>query len=1025
VPPLRQPAKPAEAPRAIRTFEDLIACHDGNVTVAVDTEFKGPHTLTVQFAARLGDDVVVQVYSSPAIPGQPDAEQLLPLLPPGVETPGRRVVIREGRRIPGDLAPACVLDHLFGLRGVEVLPRISVDGPEVDGELTVTFVAHFWRADFLRIFGREFFEALREHQLRGGRLVVQDRRLMAFRECGRPGSAPPVLGYAGTRQGESLYAIRVRYFDTCCAFGQGARLDDLARTFAGVGKLEGFGQAEKSDMLETFRRQPGRAYAYAVTDSVLTLLVKEGMESTHRAMYRDLGFTDAPPLRSTQGSRVAELIVRAVARAAAGSTTLSGRRGKGSSGGGAASLAKVKALLAKGSGCVFADEHLSQFGDQTGQTHGGLCFSRSPTVLFHAAPGMLADVDLAGCYARVMGSMSLYAGRPVVHEPGRDGEPGGVRMTLKEALAFVTEHAAGRDAWVIKVSGQVSAGPNVLIPSTKGALTNANYRSRAARRRAAAQWARAAGQAARQRFALDRADEARKDTANTAIYTDVIEAGVVAWPIWLMIQALPEAWRDEYETLEVDTVIFYPAAMVADTGAEFDALVQKYHHEGTPWTATIDMAGLRQVVEWRIADDHVALRYDLGRLARSLQQRREEAKAGNDKAAERGYKEMVNSLYGVMASRHLPTNNVVAANVTTATARALAFAMHMSLNGIQVITDGCTYRRDQVPAGTFADCLAACPDYTLNRGGFSGPFVDPAAIPADGGFSEWYRGHVKRFFGVSGPDYDQLFGLHTLVHKACGDTGVAFDALGCDGSANYIKLLGGAEGWEPAGPLKEAFKARSFGGEAKEAVAGWLIRTYSSDSYRGPPPITESASLLAFKEAGQVARRALAVLDLDRMMWWHDVQQEPPEVYYPLGLKRREVKTYKVIKPSAFLFRTPRQQAAFARAMTKFAQASCCGLELLALRKSSAVRRRGSIADVAATIHDLIRSGKPTPTMTLNLNRACQELEAVRAGRYQAVQDLKDAALIELIQEIDARAMEKEARLTGLFIRLEDIYRVT
>jgi hypothetical protein len=62
----------------------------------------------------------------------------------------------------------------------------------------------------------------------------------------------------------------------------------------------------------------------------------------------------------------------------------------------------------------------------------------------------------------------------------------------------------------------------VLIPSTKEALTNANYKSRAAKRRAAAQWAKAARQAARQRFSLDRPDERRKDTANTAIYTDVI-----------------------------------------------------------------------------------------------------------------------------------------------------------------------------------------------------------------------------------------------------------------------------------------------------------------------------------------------------------------------------------------------------------------------------------------------------------------------------------------------------------------------
>ena len=142
------------------------------------------------------------------------------------------------------------------------------------------------------------------------------------------------------------------------AFGHKAKLDDLAKAFVGVGKPEDFGEAEKADMLETFRRDPARAYAYAITDAVLTLLVKEQMEATHTRMYRELGFDpgDIPPLPSTQGSRVAELIVRSVARAAGGSAVLSGRRGKQTPSGAVAkaSPSKVKALLRKGSGGFLA-----------------------------------------------------------------------------------------------------------------------------------------------------------------------------------------------------------------------------------------------------------------------------------------------------------------------------------------------------------------------------------------------------------------------------------------------------------------------------------------------------------------------------------------------------------------------------------------------------------------------------------------------------------------------------------------------
>jgi hypothetical protein len=1022
----------------IHNLEELISQYNGNVTVACDTEFKGPHTLTIQFAARLGDDIVVQVYSSPAIPDQPDAEELKPLLPQGIETAGRRVIIRDGRGISADLSPARVLGHLFGIRGVEPVERtwlaedkeLALDNKlnEPDGSLTVTPVAHFWRADFFRIFGRNFWSSLWKNQLGGGRLIVQDHKLLSLKEARGLRCTDPVLEYvyecedpedAYARVGR--YAIKVNHFDTRQAFGGKATLDDLAGTFVGVRKLEGVGEDEKADMLQTFCREPAKAYAYAITDSVLTLLVKERMADTHAKMYEELGFgkEDVPPLRSTQGGRVADIIVRSIARAAQWSRVLS-RSDKRSSGDTAreVSLAKVKTLLKGGSGDFIAEERLSRFGKQAGQTHGGLSFSRSPTEFFHPAPGMFRHVDLSGCYAEVMGSMSLYAGRPVIHEPGSGG------MTLKDAVEFLHEHAAARDAWIIKVSGKITAYPNVLIPSTRDALTNSNFKSRAAKRRAATQWTRVG----RYGFAFDSPDEIRKDEGTTRIYTDVIEAGVVAHASWLMIRALPSAWRREYESLEVDSILFYPAQMVANDGPAFDALFQQHSHDGTPWQATIDMENLRQLIEERIDESHVALRFQLGALARTFQAAREKAKReqGEKSAAERGWKEAVNSLYGVVASRHLATNNIVAANWITATARALAFAMQLSLNGLQVITDGCNYRKDQVPAGTFAECLAACPEYAINRAGFRGPFQDPASIPTEeGAFTAWYAQHVRRFFAVDGPEYDWLFGLHELTHKKCGNPArEAFDALCCDGPANYVKLLQDGDDWKVAGDLKDSFKARSFPPKAKEGLVDWLVRTFSTDSYAGPPPVTESPNLLAYKEAGQVARKALKVLEVQTLIAWSDPRHDPVVVYFPLGLERRRVITYKVLKSSAFLFRTPRQGAAFARAMEKFTAATNCGLELLALRRSSSGCREGSIADRAGAIYRLIRSGEMNLTKALNLTRRCKELQMVHQHYPQAVQARKDTVMADLIMTIYQGPMDEPATLTGVYVRLDDICRI-
>jgi hypothetical protein len=991
------------------TLANLAGRAGGVVRVACDSEFVGPHTLTVQFAARAGDDIAVQVYHSTAIPPPPVLRCPERLLPAAVRGPRRRVIVRPTKTLDRDLSPARVLGDLFDLPSLEPVDKSSGDleayGVVRAAPVALVFTMHYGTADFFRIFGQHFFADLIERQIRSGTLVVLSRKLLAFKQvhetCHR--FVDPVLEYA--RYGGLLYPIRVGYFDTNLAYVRGS-LDDLALTFLGVGKSADLTPADKQDMLATFLKKPRRAYTYAVRDSLLTLGVEERMRAEDRRMYEQLGFEAAaiPPLRPTLGSRVADTITRSIARSAAGSVLLS-QRGKPLADGraGKPSLAKVKSLLTRGSGQSIADERASAFGRQTGETHGGLLFSRSPTRLFHDAVGMFRDVDLSGCYASVLGSMNLYAGRPIIHEPG------GGAMRLSEGVAFVREHAAGRDAWVLKVSGPITAAPNVLIPSTRGALTHANYQSRAARKRARSR---------RHGLVFDWLFEAGKSTGNATTYTDVVEAGFVAWPTWLMIQAMPPALRKDYEDLEVETILFYPRAMVADTGPGYDALVERFRRGQTPWHATIDMERLEQVIVRHLDDDHVALRFDVGGLARTISEFRKEAKEvhGKGSGADLAWKQHANSMYGVAASRHLITNNVVCANVVTATARALAFAMQMSLNGVQVITDGCTYRCDQVPAGTFAGCLAAAPEYPIRRPDAGVAHLPPGSVPGDdAAFTDWYRQHAQRFFGVAGADYDWLFGLHRLEHKECGDPGrAAFDGLCCDGSGNYVKLLRDGGGWEIAD-----FKARSFKREAKAVLGPWVVRACEGDRYDGPPPVTESPHLLTYKEACRGARKALDALEAPRSK--AEREDDPVMVYYPLGLEQRRVQAYKVIKRSAFLFRNPQQEEAFSRAMKKFADACGCGLEALALRRAGGGRRQGSLADVAEAVYRLIRAGELNPTRALNLTRSYIELERVRRTQYQELLNRKAGANERLVRAIDGRTMDDPATLTGLYVQRSDI----
>src|SRR5262249_7004577 len=202
---------------------------------------------------------------------------------------------------------------------------------------------------------------------------------------------------------------------------------------------------------------------------------------------------------------------------------------------------------------------------------------------------------------------------------------------------------------------------------------------------------------------------------------------------------------------------------------------------------------------------------------------------GKEGGGATGWKVLGNSMYGVLVCRHLGTHNVVAANQITAGARASAFAMSQALNAIQTVTDGCTYRRDQVPACSYARCLEIQPDYPLRRAdvGSRIPFHDPATIPDDdAGLVRWYRDPLRPFFGGRGAACASVFDAHPLVHKETASTGSpSIDALATDGVGNYAKCTRQAGGgWQV-----HDMAMRGYGKESKDALKDWLLATYPAD----------------------------------------------------------------------------------------------------------------------------------------------------------------------------------------------------
>ena len=130
---------------------------------------------------------------------------------------------------------------------------------------------------------------------------------------------------------------------------------------------------------------------------------------------------------------------------------------------------------------------------------------------------MCSVTSIKSCYSEILQHLNVYWGRPVIWGPGDR------RMTLAQAAEFAQRHAQA-DAWFIRVTGDIHAIPNTLIPSTVDAMTADNYRRRQARRH--------------------RADtEAGSVKYPAKLFSERIESGVVMPPRATVIQSLPKAAR--------------------------------------------------------------------------------------------------------------------------------------------------------------------------------------------------------------------------------------------------------------------------------------------------------------------------------------------------------------------------------------------------------------------------------------------------------------------------------------------------
>jgi hypothetical protein len=264
---------------------------------------------------------------------------------------------------------------------------------------------------------------------------------------------------------------------------------------------------------------------------------------------------------------------------------------------------------------------------------------------------------------------------------------------------------------------------------------------------------------------------------------------------------------------------------------------------------------------------------------------------------------------------------------------------------------------------------------------------------------------VQQFF--SGANLDDVYARLDLRLKRHGaDKRPYFDALVCDGVANYIKLNS-----TPTGYTDVDTAMRGFGRESKKVLVPKIIATYSQDSCEALLPITEDTSLLSLAGAVQKARKQLN-------------GREDYAVRLPMGLETRNVRTYSPIKASAFVFQTPEQHAAFIKNLQRFRTRNGCGLEILALRRGYRDRRSGSLQDILQAIYDMIcNGGGMNLTKELNLQKLAS-VGPVVLDRKNEIEARKNEADRDLARRMAVDPIDASLPGPFLFVDAESLERL-
>jgi hypothetical protein len=298
--------------------------------------------------------------------------------------------------------------------------------------------------------------------------------------------------------------------------------------------------------------------------------------------------------------------------------------------------------------------------------HGGRCHNERPDE-YRMRPGL--DVDIVGCYGTTLRSLIYPIGLPTPWSFG----PNDVRPTLGEW--WDSNHEQLVDGlWTCTVSGYLSFEQDLLHSKLV------------------------------KRLDLHRAADPHADIAIPSHFPllrhEVQNAVVTADIFRAMLAAATTSEKAEILQLKVVTAAAYLKKDRLDSIADWCREVLAAPAEPQRARRRAGLAGDNRPRSWT----GVPLEGFIGKLADERQRIKEQRRTTSDTGEQRRLdglqtvlKLLVNTLYGVLASRHFRIGNTILANTITGRARVGVWMLSKALGLYQSITDGGPYAHGAVP----------------------------------------------------------------------------------------------------------------------------------------------------------------------------------------------------------------------------------------------------------------------------------------------------------------------------------------